>query len=151
MRGFWTGSGVRVAAALAIRLIKTVGVPVKNGAAPPAFTNVFVVESGFRHGFRREFNHSGRVSSGVSPNYYFIRDARHSATLFRIYLGMKPWRCAQVPHKQLPPLAITALAMAPRVRRPSPNVFAYVATAGEGSDYRGRPPQTSQTIRAGAG
>ena len=65
---------------------KTAAIPVKNGAAPPAFTNGFVSEADFARISGASLINQDDVSSGMSPNYYVSTRRSAKANLFRIYL-----------------------------------------------------------------
>jgi serine/threonine protein kinase len=65
---------------------KTAVIPIKTGAAPPAFINGFVSEADFARIPGARLINQVDVSSGMSPNYYVSTRRSAKANLFRIYL-----------------------------------------------------------------
>jgi hypothetical protein len=65
---------------------KTAAIPIRPGAAPPAFTNGFTSEADFARIPGARLINQEAVSSGISPDHFV--STRHSAkaNLFRVYL-----------------------------------------------------------------
>jgi hypothetical protein len=65
---------------------KTVIIPVKSGAAPPAFTKGFSSEADFARIPSARLINQDDVSPGISANYFVSTRRSAKANLFRIYL-----------------------------------------------------------------
>ena len=65
---------------------KTVAIPVKPGAPPPAFTRGFASEADFAHIPGAHLINQDGISPGTSPDYFVNTRRSAKANLFRIYL-----------------------------------------------------------------
>ena len=65
---------------------KTAVIPIKSGAAPPAFTRVFGSEADFARIPGARLINQDNVSLGMSPDHFVSTRRSAKANLFRIYL-----------------------------------------------------------------
>ena len=66
--------------------LKTAVMPVRPGAAPPAFTKGFDSEADFARIPGARLINQNDVSPGTSPSYYISTRRSAKSNLFRIYL-----------------------------------------------------------------